>query len=110
MCGVELLIGWIAIEVDVDELDRSARREIRRLTGYATEADLAKVSKRERGETLGAHRAAARGFPRSTCSPRQPGRGQSQQHSGRPYETPGVRGRRDLCFHERLTSRDRDPT
>ena len=30
---------------------------------YGTEAALAKASKRERGETLGAHRAAARGAP-----------------------------------------------
>jgi transcriptional regulator GlxA family with amidase domain len=35
----------------------------RDLTGYATEAVLAKAFKRERGRTLGAHRAAARGVP-----------------------------------------------
>jgi transcriptional regulator GlxA family with amidase domain len=43
---------------------RHSHHEIARLTGYATEAALAKAFKRERGETLGAHRAAARGTPR----------------------------------------------
>ena len=32
--------------------------------GYATEAALVRAFKRERGETLGAHRAGARGTPR----------------------------------------------
>jgi len=43
---------------------RHSHYEIAHLTGYATEAALAKAFKRERGETLGAHRAAARGTPR----------------------------------------------
>jgi transcriptional regulator GlxA family with amidase domain len=43
---------------------RHSHYEIARLTGYATEAALAKAFKRERGETLGQHRAAARGTPR----------------------------------------------
>jgi AraC-like DNA-binding protein len=43
---------------------RLSHYEIARLTGYSTEAALAKAFKRERGETLGAHRAAARGVPR----------------------------------------------
>jgi AraC-like DNA-binding protein len=38
--------------------------EIARLSGYATEAALARAFKRERGETPGAHRAAARRSPR----------------------------------------------
>jgi AraC-like DNA-binding protein len=42
---------------------RLSHHEIAHLTGYATEAALAKAFKRERGETLGAHRAAARGVP-----------------------------------------------
>jgi AraC-like DNA-binding protein len=42
---------------------RLSHFEIAHLTGYATEAALAKAFKRERGETLGAHRAAARGVP-----------------------------------------------
>ena len=43
---------------------RHSHYEIAHLTGYATEAALAKAFKRERGETLGAHRGAARGTPR----------------------------------------------
>lgn len=43
---------------------RLSHFEIAHLTGYATEAALAKAFKRERGQTLGAHRAAARGVPR----------------------------------------------
>ena len=42
---------------------RLSHHEIAHLTGYATEAALAKAFKRERAETLGAHRAAARGVP-----------------------------------------------
>jgi AraC family transcriptional regulator, activator of mtrCDE len=42
---------------------RLSHHEIAHLSGYATEAALAKAFKRERGETLGAHRAAARGAP-----------------------------------------------
>jgi AraC-like DNA-binding protein len=42
---------------------RLSHHEIAHLTGYATEAALAKAFKRERSETLGAHRAAARGVP-----------------------------------------------
>jgi AraC-like DNA-binding protein len=42
---------------------RLSHHEIAHLTGYAAEAALAKAFKRERGETLGAHRAAARGVP-----------------------------------------------
>jgi AraC-like DNA-binding protein len=42
---------------------RLSHYEIARLSGYATEAALAKAFKRERGETLGEHRAAARGEP-----------------------------------------------
>jgi AraC-like DNA-binding protein len=42
---------------------RLSHYEIARLTGYATEAALAKAFKRERGQTPGAHRAAARGVP-----------------------------------------------
>jgi AraC-like DNA-binding protein len=42
---------------------RHSHYEIAHLTGYATEAALGKAFKRERGETLGAHRAAARGTP-----------------------------------------------
>jgi AraC-like DNA-binding protein len=42
---------------------RYSHYEIAHLTGYATEAALARAFKRERGETLGAHRAAARGTP-----------------------------------------------
>jgi AraC-like DNA-binding protein len=42
---------------------RLSHHEIAHLSGYATEAALAKAFKRERGETLGAHRAAARGVP-----------------------------------------------
>jgi transcriptional regulator GlxA family with amidase domain len=42
---------------------RLSHHEIAHLTGYATEAALAKAFKRERGETLGTHRAMARGTP-----------------------------------------------
>jgi transcriptional regulator GlxA family with amidase domain len=42
---------------------RLSHYEIAHLSGYATEAALAKAFKRERGETLGAHRAAARRAP-----------------------------------------------
>jgi AraC-like DNA-binding protein len=42
---------------------RLSHYEIAQLSGYATEAALAKAFRRERGETLGAHRAAARGVP-----------------------------------------------
>jgi AraC-like DNA-binding protein len=42
---------------------RLSHYEIAYLSGYGTEAALAKAFKRERGETLGAHRAAARGAP-----------------------------------------------
>jgi AraC-like DNA-binding protein len=42
---------------------RLSHHEIAHLSGYATEAALAKAFKRERGETLGAHRAAARRVP-----------------------------------------------
>ena len=42
---------------------RLSQHEIAYLSGYGTEAALAKAFKRERGETLGAHRAAARGAP-----------------------------------------------
>jgi AraC-like DNA-binding protein len=42
---------------------RLSHHEIACLSGYGTEAALAKAFKRERGETLGAHRAAARGAP-----------------------------------------------
>ncbi len=40
-----------------------SHHEIAQLTGYGTESALSKAFKRERGETLGAHRAAARGTP-----------------------------------------------
>jgi AraC family transcriptional regulator, alkane utilization regulator len=43
---------------------RLSHHEIAHLTGYATEAALAKAFKRERGETPGQHRADARGEPR----------------------------------------------
>lgn len=43
---------------------RLSHYEIAHLSGYATEAALAKAFKRERGETPGEHRAAARGEPR----------------------------------------------
>jgi AraC-like DNA-binding protein/mannose-6-phosphate isomerase-like protein (cupin superfamily) len=43
---------------------RLSHHEIASLSGYATEAALAKAFKRERGETPGQHRAAARGEPR----------------------------------------------
>jgi transcriptional regulator GlxA family with amidase domain len=43
---------------------RLSHHEIAHLSGYATEATLAKAFKRERGETPGQHRAAARGEPR----------------------------------------------
>jgi AraC-like DNA-binding protein len=42
---------------------RLSHHEIAYLSGYGAEAALAKAFKRERGETLGAHRAAARGAP-----------------------------------------------
>jgi AraC-like DNA-binding protein len=42
---------------------RLSHHEIAYLSGYGTEAALAKAFKRERGETLGAHREAARGAP-----------------------------------------------
>jgi AraC-like DNA-binding protein len=42
---------------------RLSHHEIAHLTGYAAEAALAKAFKRERGQTLGAHRAAAREMP-----------------------------------------------
>ncbi|HUA71411.1 MAG TPA: hypothetical protein VMA96_10025 [Solirubrobacteraceae bacterium] len=42
---------------------RLSHHEIAYLSGYGTEAALAKAFKRERGETLGAHRPAARGAP-----------------------------------------------
>jgi AraC-like DNA-binding protein len=42
---------------------RLSHHEIAHLTGYGTEAALAKAFKRERRETLGQHRAAARGEP-----------------------------------------------
>jgi AraC-like DNA-binding protein len=42
---------------------RLSHYEIAHLSGYATEAALAKAFKRERGETPGAHRAAARSAP-----------------------------------------------
>ncbi|HET6871134.1 MAG TPA: AraC family transcriptional regulator [Solirubrobacteraceae bacterium] len=42
---------------------RLSHHEIAYLSGYGTEAALAKAFKRERGETLGAHRAAARAAP-----------------------------------------------
>jgi AraC-like DNA-binding protein len=42
---------------------RLSHHEIAHLTGYAAEAALAKAFKRERGETLGAHRAAAHRVP-----------------------------------------------
>ena len=42
---------------------RLSHFEIAHLTSYAAEAALAKAFKRERGETLGAHRAAAREVP-----------------------------------------------
>jgi transcriptional regulator GlxA family with amidase domain len=42
---------------------RLSHHEIAHLTGYGTEAALAKAFKRERGETLGTHRAMARGTP-----------------------------------------------
>jgi AraC-like DNA-binding protein len=42
---------------------RLSHHEIAHLTGYATEAALSKAFKRERGETLGRHRAMARGAP-----------------------------------------------
>ena len=42
---------------------RLSHYEIANLTGYATESALAKAFKRERGETLGSHRAAARSAP-----------------------------------------------
>jgi transcriptional regulator GlxA family with amidase domain len=43
---------------------RLGHHEIAHLSGYATEAALAKAFKRERGETPGQHRAAARSEPR----------------------------------------------
>jgi AraC-like DNA-binding protein len=42
---------------------RLSHHEIAHLSGYASDAALAKAFKRERGETLGRHRAAARGDP-----------------------------------------------
>jgi AraC-like DNA-binding protein len=42
---------------------RLGHHEIAHLSGYGTESALAKAFKRERGQTLGAHRAAARGAP-----------------------------------------------
>jgi AraC family transcriptional regulator, alkane utilization regulator len=42
---------------------RLTHHEIAHRTGYATDAALAKAFKRERGETMGGHRAAARGAP-----------------------------------------------
>ena len=48
-----LLEGW-----------QPTRRRFTASLGYATEAALVRAFKRERGETLGAHRAGARGTPR----------------------------------------------
>ena len=42
---------------------RLSHHEIAHLTGYATDAALSKAFRRERGETLGAHRATARSAP-----------------------------------------------
>jgi transcriptional regulator GlxA family with amidase domain len=42
---------------------RLSQAHIAHLTGYANEAALAKAFKRERGETLGRHRSAARALP-----------------------------------------------
>lgn len=47
---------------------RLSHYQIANLSGYATEAALAKAFKRERGETPGEHRAAARGEPRITLA------------------------------------------
>jgi AraC-like DNA-binding protein len=48
---------------------RLSHHEIAHLTGYATEAALAKAFKRERRETLGAYRAAARHAPEVNLVP-----------------------------------------